>query len=86
MRQPQFLCTALAVSWVVSLPAAAGDYKGPVPTRQIVHCMVERMMADRSESYNAAIKVCKDQIESVQRDGTHETAMNRVDGSESAKK
>jgi hypothetical protein len=85
MRQPQLLLAALVIAGVICLPAAAGDYKGPLPRRQIAHCMVKRMMADRSESYNAAIKACKEQIEPVQGD-THETAMNQVAGAETAKK
>jgi hypothetical protein len=86
MNQPQFVFIALVLSWTLSPIAAAGDYKTPVTTRQIAHCMIKRMMADRSESYNAASRTCKEQIQAVQRDDTHETAMNQVDASLTAKK
>jgi hypothetical protein len=30
--------------------------------RQVAHCMLKRMMADRSESYIVALKTCREQF------------------------
>lgn len=30
--------------------------------RQVAHCMLKRMMADRSESYLVAMKTCREQL------------------------
>jgi hypothetical protein len=64
------VATAIALTGVMfaRAPALAGDTTSP-PTMskrqmivQIVGCMKKRMAANRSSSYNEAMKACKDQI------------------------
>jgi hypothetical protein len=60
----------IACSGVILLgrPAPAADDAGPpkLSKRQmvaeVVSCMKKRMSADRSTSYNEAMKACKDQV------------------------
>jgi len=82
MKRP--LLAALAVSLVVMaptvafvVPAVAGNKASAVSSREIAHCMLKRMMADRTESYHDALRTCREQLESAQRDGAPETAMNQ---------
>jgi hypothetical protein len=68
----------MAPTVVVVVPAVAGNKTSAVSSREIAHCMIKRMMADRTESYHDALKTCREQIESAQRDGAPETAMNQA--------
>jgi hypothetical protein len=91
MKRP--LLAAVAVSLVVMaptvsvvVPAVAGNKASAVSSREIAHCMVKRMMADRTESYRDALRTCREQLESAQRDGGPETAMNQANASDDPKK
>jgi hypothetical protein len=84
MKRP--LLAAVAVSLAVMAPtvlvvrpAVAGNKAPAVSSREIAHCMLKRMMADRTESYHDALRTCREQLESAQRDGAPETAMNQSD-------
>jgi hypothetical protein len=59
---------AMGVVMLTGAPAIAVDAVGQSTIRkrqvtvQVVNCMKKRMSVDREISYNAASKVCKDQI------------------------
>jgi hypothetical protein len=91
MKRP--LLAAVAVSLiviaptvVVVVPAVAGNKASAVSSREIAHCMIKRMMADRTESYHEALRTCREQLESAQRDGAPETAMNESNAPDVPKK
>jgi hypothetical protein len=91
MKRP--LLAAVAVSLiviaptvVVVVPAVAGNKASAVSSREIAHCMIKRMMADRTESYHDALRTCREQLESAQRDGAPETAMNESNAPDVPKK
>jgi hypothetical protein len=67
----------LAPTMVIVVPAVAGNKASAVSSREVAHCMLKRMMADRTESYHDALRTCREQLESAQRDGAPETAMNQ---------
>jgi hypothetical protein len=90
MKRP--LLAAVAVSLVVMaptvvvvVPAVAGNKASAVGSREIAHCMLKRMMADRRESYHDALRTCREQLES-QHDGAPETAMNQSNAPDVPKK
>jgi hypothetical protein len=62
----------LTIPVVFALPAAAGDDRSPNYTpRQLAHCVMARAKASPNESYKAAFKACREQLDT-------QTAMNNV--------
>jgi hypothetical protein len=49
---------------MVNLTALGTDQSTSLeaPPRQVAHCMLKRMMADRKESYLIALKTCREQL------------------------
>lgn len=69
--------TAVAILLATSLPAAAGDFQNSsVPPRDLVHCMMKRMRANRSQSYRAVFKACRQDLTAAPAARAGETAMN----------
>ena len=67
---------AVAVSLAISAPAIAGDANTlPATPREMAHCMMKRLKADKSETYRAAFKACRDQFDAAQAGQSAETAM-----------
>jgi hypothetical protein len=51
---------------LVTLPALAEEPKDSAATpRQVAHCMMKRLRADRTESYRDAFKGCKHDLEAA---------------------
>jgi hypothetical protein len=70
--------TALTLSLLVTLPAAADDSKSANPTsRQMAHCVMARVKTTPSESYKVAFKACRDQFGAAN-DARTQTAMNNA--------
>lgn len=69
---------------VVALPVAAND-KNSIDPREVAHCMVSRMKANRGESYREAFKVCKQQLDPSNREANGTTAMNTANMPEQPK-
>lgn len=68
---------ALAISLAATLPAAAGDFQdSSVTPRELVHCMMKRMKADRTQTYRAVFKACRQDLEAAQPAHAGDTAMN----------
>jgi hypothetical protein len=91
MKRPLLAAVAvslvvLAPTVIVVVPAVAGNKASAVGSREIAHCMIKRMMADRTESYHDALRTCREQLESAQRDGAPETAMNQSNAPDVPKK
>ena len=82
MNTIQLLTVAGAL--VVALPAAAND-KNSINPRDVAHCMVSRMKANRGESYREAFKVCKQQLDPSAREADRPTAMNSANMPEQPK-
>jgi len=76
----------MAATAIVMVPAVAGNKTSAVSSREIAHCMIKRMMADRTESYHDALRTCREQLDSAQRDGATETAMNQSNTADAPKK
>jgi hypothetical protein len=78
---------APTMALMFSLSAAAGDIRSPNFTpRQMAHCVMHRVKDSPSESYKAAIKACKEELDSAasnERDA--QTVMNNADPAGSAK-
>jgi hypothetical protein len=78
LKQATGLCLPAAMgALLLTMPAAAdeaGDSK--ITTRQVVHCMMKRLKADRTESYQAAFKTCKQELDTAQAEPRTDTAMN----------
>lgn len=71
---------ALVIVLAAALPAAAGDFQNSsVTPRELVHCMMKRMKADRTQSYRAVFKACRQDLEAAQPARTGDTAMNAAD-------
>ena len=71
---PAFIALMLAAT-----PALGGEPKEAAATpRQVAHCMMKRLRADRSESYRDAFKTCKQEL-AVESDRNAATAMNASD-------
>jgi hypothetical protein len=68
----------------VTQPAAAND-KNSIDPREVAHCMVSRMKANRGESYREAFKVCKQQLDPSNREANGTTAMNTANVPEQPK-
>ncbi len=91
MKRPVLAAVAvslvvIAPTVVVIVPAVAGNKASAVSSREIAHCMLKRMMADRTESYHDALRTCREQLQSAQRDGAPETAMNQSNAPDVPKK
>jgi hypothetical protein len=68
---------AAAILLAASLPAAAADFQNSsVTPRQLVHCMMKRMRADRTQSYRAVFKACRQDLLAAQPARADDTAMN----------
>lgn len=71
------VAAALTIFVCASLPATAGDFQNSsVTPRELVHCMMKRMKADRSQSYRAVFKSCRQDLEAAQAARSGDTAMN----------
>ncbi len=63
---------AISVAMLMNAKGIAADTMSPAPTTkrqmavQVVNCMKKRMSVDKATSYNAAAKVCKDQVNNIQ--------------------
>ncbi len=65
----------LAVALLITMPALADDTKASAATpRQITHCMMKRLRADRGESYRDALKNCKQELDAIQPERAVDTA------------
>jgi hypothetical protein len=64
----------LACAVLLALPTAAADRSAS--QHQVVHCMLARMKANRSEPYREALKTCKDQLTAAARNAEPNTALN----------
>ncbi|HEX3911907.1 MAG TPA: hypothetical protein VHW71_00255 [Steroidobacteraceae bacterium] len=72
---------ALAISLAAALPATAGDLQTSVTPRELVHCMMKRMKADRTQSYHAVFKACREDLAAAEAArGGGDTAMNSAHG------
>jgi hypothetical protein len=85
------LATALALpaamaAWALNLPASAGEATvSKITPHQVVHCMMKRLKADRTESYQTAFKTCKQELDAVQPEQRTGTAMNTAESNETPK-
>ena len=73
---PAFMAFMLAAT-----PALSGEPKdsaNAATPRQVAHCMMKRLRADRSESYRDAFKTCKQEL-TAESDRNAATAMNSSD-------
>ena len=73
-------------SLLLTMPVAAdeaGDSK--ITPRQVVHCMMKRLKADRTEPYQAAFKTCKQELNTAQSERRSDTAMNTAATSDTPK-
>jgi hypothetical protein len=60
-------------------PAMAQEPRDSAATpRQVAHCMMKRLRADRGESYRDAFKVCRQEL-AAEADRNADTAMNTSD-------
>jgi hypothetical protein len=74
------LMLAAAAIPLAATPALAQEPRDSAATpRQVAHCMMKRLRADRGESYRDAFKVCKQQL-AAEPDRNADTAMNSSDG------
>jgi hypothetical protein len=79
---PVFIAFMLAAAptLLLTTPALAQEPKDSAATpRQVAHCMMKRLRADRSESYRDAFKACKQEL-TAEADSNADTAMNTSDG------
>jgi hypothetical protein len=78
---------ALTIAVMFSVSAVAGDIRSPSFTpRQMAHCVMHRVKDSPSESYKAAIKACKEELDSAASNARDaQTVMNNVDVAGSAK-
>jgi hypothetical protein len=87
LKQATGLCLpAVLGALLLTMPAAAdeaGDSK--ITMRQVVHCMMKRLKADRAESYQAAFKTCKQELDTAQSERRTDTAMNTAISSDKPK-
>jgi hypothetical protein len=74
----------VAGALIVALPVAAND-KNSINAREVAHCMVSRMKANRGESYREAFKVCKQQLDPSNGEANGTTAMNTANAPEPPK-
>lgn len=67
---------AAAILLATALPAAAGDFQNSsVTPRELVHCMMKRMRADRSQAFHVVFEACRHDLTAARTAGA-ETAMN----------
>lgn len=73
-----FIAFTLAAAPIplLTTPAMAQEPKDSAATpRQVAHCMMKRLRADRGESYRDAFRVCKQEL-AAESDRNADTAMN----------
>jgi hypothetical protein len=63
MNMKLFLALALVAALIPFKPAQSADAKPVSISRQVSRCMLVRMRADHTESYLAALKVCREQLD-----------------------
>jgi hypothetical protein len=77
---------AVLAVWALAMPAAADEPAvSKITLHQVVHCMMKRVKADRTESYQAAFKTCKQELDAAPQEPRAGTAMNTGEPSESPK-
>ena len=78
---PAFAALMLAAAMpTLSTPVFAQEPKESAATpRQVAHCMMKRLRADRGESYRDAFKTCKQEL-AAEPDRNPDTAMNNAEG------
>jgi CTP:molybdopterin cytidylyltransferase MocA len=81
----RLLPAALAVLALAMSAAADEPTVSKITLHQVVQCMMKRLKSDRTESYQAAFRTCKQELEAAQPELRGDTAMNTAESSETPK-
>jgi hypothetical protein len=80
------LLLAAAATPLATTPALAQEPRDSAATpRQLAHCMMKRLRADRGESYRDAFKACKQELAAAESERNADTAMNAAGAAVPAK-